>query len=123
VDWLTNHEFVSATNLHSTDVAGKTGFSVDINLKADPGRSCAGSAEENLSSVGLYETTEIHRAGGSSFGGVYKIRVGEQNRWIILDVGGDAPLLFNLQCRIAECADYFPWAQELVDTVAITEDN
>lgn len=116
IDWLKNHPFLETTNLHVIPIAGRDALSIDVTLKADPDQECAAST----GSVGLFTTTQIAgNMGGSSVGGPQLIREGETHRITVIDVGGDAPLVFVAQCRVSDCPALLPWADDFIDSITL----
>jgi hypothetical protein len=121
VDWLKNHRFLETANLKPVPVAGRDGLSIDVTLKHNSEQDCPGS-NTDPDSIGLFKTAKIStNMGGSSVGGVYKIRADETHRLTIVDIGGDSPLLLSSQCRTSDCPTVLPWAEDFVDTITLTD--
>ena len=113
VDWLSKQQFLEASNRQPVVVAGWTGLSVDVTVVGDPGKACSGSTVPGQGSVNLFKTA-LKTVG---FTGLFKIHDGDQDRFVILDIGQDTPLVFIAECAPIDCPALLPWTQELIDTM------
>jgi hypothetical protein len=117
MSWLSGHRFLAASNLQPVELAGFSGLSVDVTVKGDPGMECAGLEVPHQGSVSLLKTTTTP----GMYGGIYKIYDGEQARFVALDIGGDEPLLFITKSLVTDFPSRSPWAQDLVNTITVTD--
>ena len=118
VNWLSNQQFLEATNIQPAEVAGWTGLSVDVTVKGDPGKFCSGTTVAHQGSVHLFATTN-----SPLFGKVYSIRDGEEARFTIVDIGQDAPLVFISRSSLDDFSSQIPWSQDLIDTISVLPDQ
>jgi class 3 adenylate cyclase len=114
VNWLSSQRFLSATNVQPASVAGWTGLSVEITVTGDPGIACAGLEVPHQGSVYVFKTAPVP---ARYYGGLYRIRDGDENRFTILDIGGDSTLVLIEACRLTDCPARLPWSQQLIDTM------
>ena len=54
---------------------------------------------------------------------MYKIHDGDEDRFAVLDVGEDTPLVLISECNVNDCATLLPWAQDLIDTIGSVDSS
>jgi len=113
-DWLQSHRFLNATNLRPIAAGDWRGLSIDVTVKGDPGIECAGLKVPHQGSVYLLRTEDSEQV---QVGTIFRLRDGDQARFIILDTGEQVPLVLLGWSRAADFQLRAPWLDELAATI------
>jgi class 3 adenylate cyclase len=112
IDWLSQHRFLAATGPQQVTVGGWTGLSVDVTVKGDPGKFCAGLAAPHQGQVYLFRTADSEIPGS-----LFTLRDGEEARFTVVDVGEDSPLVLISWSAVSDFLSRVTWSAELVNTI------